>query len=63
MSKIYACIHKLFDVELSVSHKQFMAFIDRQTNAKLGNVRVSHLSGTSNNFLGGTEQLKSQARV
>ena len=61
--KIQASIHQPFDVRLIVLHEQLMAFIDRHTNARLGNVRASRLSDTSNNFLGGSEQLKSQVKV
>ena len=62
-SKTQACMHQPFDVRLIVLLEQFMMFVDRYTKAQLGNVRASRLSDTSNNFLGGNEQLKSQVKV
>ena len=38
-------------------------FFTSRRFAQIGNVKISHLSGMNNNFLGGTEQLKSQAKV
>ena len=52
--KIWACIHQLFGAGLFVSHEQIMTSIGRPINAQFYDIRVSHLSGTSNNFLAGT---------